>query len=49
MMRGDLAENLGLFLADKAELPLADSTLDVVFTSHALEPNHGREYLLLKE
>lgn len=32
-----------------AELPLADSTVDVVFTSHALKPNHGREYLLLKE
>jgi SAM-dependent methyltransferase len=49
MMRGDLAKSLKLFVADMARLPLADSSVDVVFTSHALEPNHGREEQLLKE
>ena len=45
----DQAESLSLFVADMALLPLADSSVDVVFTSHALEPNHGREEQLLKE
>lgn len=40
---------LDLFVADMAFMPLADQSFDVVFTSHALEPNHGREWLLLKE
>ena len=48
-MRGDLARDLSLFVADMARLPLADSSVDVVFTSHALEPNHGRERDLLAE
>lgn len=48
-MRGDLARDLSLFVADMARLPLADSSVDVVFTSHALEPNHGRERDLLVE
>lgn len=49
MMRGDLAKSLKLFVADMARLPLADNSVDVVFTSHALEPNHKREEQLLKE
>ena len=49
MMYCDQAESLSLFVADMALLPLADSSVDVVFTSHALEPNHGREEQLLKE
>ena len=49
IMRGDLARKLSLFVADIARLPLADSSVDVVFTSHALEPNHGRERELLAE
>lgn len=48
-MRGDLARDLRLFVADMAQLPIADSSVDVVFTSHALEPNHGRERELLAE
>jgi len=48
-MRSDLAQNLELFVADMACMPLADSSVDVVFTSHALEPNHGREAALLRE
>ena len=42
-MRGDLAKNLTLFVADMAMMPLADNSVDAVFTSHALGPNHGRE------
>jgi SAM-dependent methyltransferase len=48
-MRGDLAVALELFVADMGSMPLADRSVDVVFTSHALEPNHGRELTLLKE
>jgi hypothetical protein len=49
VMRGDLALALELFVADMGTMPLADRSVDVVFTSHALEPNHGREANLLKE
>lgn len=49
VMRSDLARDLKLFVADMACLPLADSSVDVVFTAHALEPNHGREQQLLSE
>jgi hypothetical protein len=49
VMRGDLAKALRLFVADMVRLPLADSSVDVVFTSHVLEPNHGRERDLLAE
>ena len=48
-MHKDLAKSLNLFVADMATLPLANSSIDVVFTSHALEPNHGREKELLSE
>lgn len=49
VMRGDLALALELFVADMASMPLTDRSVDVVFTSHALEPNHGREGSLLTE
>lgn len=48
-MRSDLAQNIELFVADMGCMPLADNSVDVVFTSHALEPNHGREADLLRE
>lgn len=48
-MRSDIAKNLTLFVADMATLPLANNSVDVVLTCHALEPNHGREHDLLKE
>lgn len=47
-----LAENdalADLFVADLFEIPLADSSVDVVYTSHSLEPNGGREEAAIKE
>ena len=49
VMRKDLFDGLSLFVADMARLPLQDSSVDVVLTVHALEPNHGREHELLRE
>lgn len=37
------------FVADFAKLPLLDKSIDLVWTSHALEPNGGRELDLLRE
>ena len=37
------------FVANFFHLPLADKSVDVVFTSHSLEPNGGREKLVLTE
>jgi hypothetical protein len=48
-MKQALAQTLKLFVADMACIPLADCSVDVVLTVHALEPNHGREFELLKE
>ena len=38
-----------LFVADLFNIPFADSSIDVVYTSHSLEPNGGREYAAIKE
>jgi len=47
-----LAENAvsaDLFVADLFEIPLEDSSIDVVYTSHSLEPNGGHEEAAIKE
>ena len=47
-----LAENnvsAELFVADLFEIPLEDSSVDVVYTSHSLEPNGGSEEAAIKE
>ena len=38
-----------LFVADLGQIPLADDSIDVVYSSHSLEPNGGRELPLLRE
>ncbi len=40
---------LDYFVADLKRIPLLDKSIDVLYTNHALEPNHGSEDLLLKE
>jgi uncharacterized protein YbaR (Trm112 family) len=42
-------ENVGLFTADLFEIPLLDNSIDVVYSSHSIEPNGGREEEALKE
>ncbi len=32
-----------LFIADLFKIPLADNSIDIVYTSHSIEPNGGRE------
>jgi uncharacterized protein YbaR (Trm112 family) len=38
-----------LFTGDLFSVPLPDSSVDIVFTAHSLEPNHGREKQALEE
>lgn len=38
-----------IFVGDLSEIPLADDSMDFVYTSHAVEPNTGREAEILKE
>jgi ubiquinone/menaquinone biosynthesis C-methylase UbiE len=42
-------KNVNLFTADLFEIPLLDNSVDVVYTSHSIEPNGGREEEALKE
>lgn len=38
-----------LMVGNLLEIPLEDRSVDVVFTSHAIEPNRGRERSILRE
>jgi ubiquinone/menaquinone biosynthesis C-methylase UbiE len=38
-----------LFIGDLFNIPLSDSSVDIVYTSHSLEPNGGREKEALQE
>lgn len=42
-------ENLNLFMGNMFNLPLKDNSIDIVYTSHAMEPNGGKEAFLLRE
>lgn len=41
--------NVNLFTANLFEIPLLDNSIDIVYTSHSIEPNGGREEEALKE
>ena len=48
-MRSDLWAGLNVFAASMDRIPLPEASVDIVMSSHALEPNFGRELDLLKE
>jgi ubiquinone/menaquinone biosynthesis C-methylase UbiE len=41
--------NVNLFTANLFEIPLLDNSIDIVYTSHSIEPNGGKEENALKE
>jgi uncharacterized protein YbaR (Trm112 family) len=45
----DKFERLSYCVADMFDLPFRDSSVDVIWTSHALEPNGGREREAIRE
>ena len=38
-----------LFVGDLFHIPIADNAIDVIYTSHSLEPNGGKELLAMRE
>lgn len=46
---GDSSKNLMPFVAKMSEIPLPSKSIDITTSSHALEPNGGNLYELLKE
>jgi len=38
-----------LFVADLFDIPLSDNSMDIVYTSHSIEPNGGNEKPILEE
>jgi ubiquinone/menaquinone biosynthesis C-methylase UbiE len=38
-----------VFIGDLAHIPIETDSIDIVFTSHSIEPNRGREAPILKE
>ena len=44
-----LGVRANLFAGDLTEIPIQDSAVEVVYTSHSIEPNRGREKQILAE
>lgn len=42
-------DNVNLFMGDLFQIPLKDNSIDLVYTSHSIEPNGGREKEALEE
>ncbi len=42
-------KNVTLFTANLFEIPLSDNSVDIVYTSHSIEPNGGKEEEAIKE
>ena len=42
-------KNLILFCSELSNIPLEDNSIDLTYTFHAIEPNHGREEAILNE
>jgi len=42
-------KNLTLFCSELSDIPLEDNSIDLTYTFHAIEPNHGREEAILRE
>jgi ubiquinone/menaquinone biosynthesis C-methylase UbiE len=45
----DLKDNIMLFVADLFSIPLAENSIDIVYTVHSIEPNGGRHTEALNE
>ena len=45
----ETGQEASLFVADLLNIPLADGSVDVVYSSHSLEPNRGKEEEALRE
>ena len=45
----ELIKSVVPFVADINAIPLMNKSMDVIFSMHGLEPNHGREENILKE
>lgn len=43
------ASDVGFFVGDLFRIPVVDDAYDIVYTAHAIEPNHGRESEILQE
>lgn len=48
-LRSDLKDAIVPFVGEFGRLPLADKSVDIVLSSHAIEPNRGSERAILRE
>jgi ubiquinone/menaquinone biosynthesis C-methylase UbiE len=47
--KSNLGREYPIFLGSLESIPLLSDSFDLVFTAHAIEPNHGREREILRE